>query len=276
MKRIDGKLVAEHLQEELKIKVESLQKEGKNPTLAVVLVGDDPASKVYVGGKERVAKKLGMGSLRFDLPSTASQQDVLELVDKLNQDPEVHGILVQLPLPKGLDENEVLEAISKEKDVDCFHPYNLGKLFQGDETGFLPCTPHGVIKLLEYYDIDVAGKNVVIVGRSNIVGKPLFSLMLNRSATVTVVHSKTKNLAEKTKEADILCVAVGKAGFITKEMVKPGAVVVDVGINSVDGKLYGDVARDVEEVASYMTPVPGGVGPMTITMLMDNTIKACR
>ncbi|NLY35643.1 MAG: bifunctional methylenetetrahydrofolate dehydrogenase/methenyltetrahydrofolate cyclohydrolase FolD [Tissierellia bacterium] len=276
MKKIDGKLVAEHLQKELKEKVEALQKEGKNPTLAVILVGDDPASKVYVGGKDRVAKKLGMGSLRYELPTTATQEEVLDLVEKLNQDPEVHGILVQLPLPKGMNESEVLEAISKEKDVDCFHPYNLGKLFQGDETGFLPCTPNGVIKLLEYYDIDVQGKDVVIVGRSNIVGKPLFSLMLNRSATVSVVHSKTRDLAEKTRQADILCVAVGRAGFITKDMVKPGAVVVDVGINSIDGKLYGDVARDVEEIASYMTPVPGGVGPMTITMLMDNTIKACR
>lgn len=276
MKKIDGKLVAEYLQKELKEKVEALQKEGKNPTLAVILVGDDPASKVYVGGKDRVAKKLGMGSLRYDLPETTTQKELLELVEKLNQDPEVHGILVQSPLPQGLDETEVIETISMEKDVDCFHPYNLGKLFQGDESGFLPCTPHGIIKLLEYYDIDVEGKDVVIVGRSNIVGKPLFSLMLNRSATVTVVHSKTKNLGEKTRQADILCVAVGRAGFITKDMVKPGAVVVDVGINSIDGKLYGDVARDVEEIASYMTPVPGGVGPMTITMLMDNTIKACR
>lgn len=276
MNKIDGKLVAETLQEGLKAKVEALQREGKNPTLAVILVGEDPASKVYVGGKERTAKKLGMGSLRYDMPASSSQKEVLDMVEKLNQDPDVHGILVQLPLPKGLDEKEVLEAVSKEKDVDCFHPYNLGKLFQGDESGFLPCTPHGVIKLLEHYDIDVAGKDVVIVGRSNIVGKPMFSLMLNRSATVTVVHSKTKDLAEKTKKADILVAAVGIPGFITKDMVKPGVVIIDVGINSVDGKLYGDVAKEVEEVASYMTPVPGGVGPMTITMLMDNTIKACR
>lgn len=276
MKKIDGKLVAEHLQENLKTQVEELNSQGKYPTLAVVLVGEDPASKVYVGGKERTAKKLGLGSLRFNLPEETSQEEVLALVEKLNQDPTVHGILVQLPLPKAIDEQVVLEAISKEKDVDCFHPYNLGKLFQGDETGFLPCTPHGVIKLLEYYHLPVEGKDVVILGRSNIVGKPLMSLMLNRSATVTVVHSRTKDLAEKTKQADILCVAVGKAGFVTKDMVKPGAIVIDVGINSVDGKLYGDVDKEVEEIASYMTPVPGGVGPMTITMLMDNTIKACR
>lgn len=223
-----------------------------------------------------MAKKLGLGSLRYDLDASATEAQILELVEKLNQDPDVHGILVQLPLPKEVDENRIINAISKQKDVDCFHPYNLGRLFQGDESGFLPCTPHGVIRLLEFYDIDVEGKDVVIVGRSNIVGKPLFSLMLNRSATVSVVHSKTKDLAKKTKEADILCVAVGRAGFITKDMVKPGAVVIDVGINSIDGKLHGDVARDVGDIASYMTPVPGGVGPMTITMLMDNTIKACR
>ena len=276
MKKIDGKLVAEHLQQDLKLKVEELQSQGKNPTLAVVLVGEDPASKVYVGGKERTAKKLGLGSLRYDLPAESSQEEILALVERLNQDPEVHGILVQLPLPKAIDEKTVLEAISPEKDVDCFHPYNLGKLFQGDESGFLPCTPHGVIQLLEYYDLPIEGKDVVIVGRSNIVGKPLMSLMINRSATVSVVHSKTKDLAEKTRSADILCVAVGRAGFITKDMVKPGAVVMDVGINSVEGKLYGDVDKEVEEVASYMTPVPGGVGPMTIAMLMDNTIKACR
>lgn len=276
MKKIDGRLVADHLQEGLKKQVEELQSQGKHPALAVILVGEDPASKVYVGGKERTAKKIGMGSLRYDLPADTPQEEVLSLVDKLNKDPEVHGILVQLPLPKGIDEKVVLESIAPEKDVDCFHPYNLGKLFQGDESGFLPCTPHGVIQLLEYYDIPVEGKDVVIVGRSNIVGKPLTSLMINRSATVTVVHSKTKDLAEKTKAADILCVAVGRPGFITKDMVKPGAVVIDVGINSVDGKLYGDVDKEVEEVASYMTPVPGGVGPMTITMLMDNTIRACR
>lgn len=275
MKKIDGRLVADHLQEELKERVEALQAKGVNPTLAVILVGDDPASKVYVGGKERTAKKIGMGSLRYDMPATSTQEEVLNMVDKLNKDPDVHGILVQLPLPDGLDEKEVLEAIDKDKDVDCFHPYNLGKLFQGDESGFLPCTPHGVIKLLEHYEIDVEGKDVVIVGRSNIVGKPMFSLLLNRSATVQVVHSRTKDLAEKTKKADILVAAVGIAGFITKDMVKPGAVIVDVGINSIDGKLYGDVDKEVEEVASYMTPVPGGVGPMTITMLMDNTLRAC-
>lgn len=274
--RIDGKMVSRKMRENLKTEVTAYtQKYGSRPGLAVVLVGDDPASAVYVRNKHRACEEVGIRSEVHVLPTETTEEELITLLGALNADPAIHGILVQLPLPKHISEKRVINTISPDKDVDAFHPVNAGKLLLG-QYRFLPCTPAGVMELLRAYDISVAGKECVIVGRSNIVGKPQALLLLEENGTVTVCHSKTKDLACVTRRADILVAAVGRARFITAEMVKEGAVVIDVGINRLpDGKLCGDVDFDaVEGKASYITPVPGGVGPMTITMLLINTLCA--
>lgn len=273
---IDGKAVSAHLRAELKEKVATFVAEsGITPGLAVVLVGEDPASAVYVRNKHRACEEVGMFSVVHKLPEETSEEELLSLIEKLNADENIHGILVQLPLPKHISEERIVLAIAPQKDVDAFHPANVGKIMLGNYH-FLPCTPAGVMALLQYYDISVEGKHCVVVGRSNIVGKPQALLLLEKNGTVTVCHSRTKNLAEITKQADILVAAVGRAKFITADMVKEGAVVIDVGINRMaDGKLCGDV--DFEAVSpktAAITPVPGGVGPMTITMLLQNTLRA--
>lgn len=274
---ISGVEIAKKVRENIALQVAELKKQGVTPGLAVILVGDNQASKTYVANKEKACQQLGMHSVLIKLPETVSQEDLLVKINELNEDNSIHGILVQLPLPKHIEEKSVIEAISPAKDVDGFHPENIGKMMTGQDT-FYPCTPYGVIVMLEHIGYNPAGKHAVIVGRSNIVGKPAGQLLLNMDATVTYVHSKTVDMAKYTKQADILVVAVGKRDVITSEHVKPGAVVIDVGMNRNDeGKLCGDVAYDeVKEVASYITPVPGGVGPMTITMLMHNTLKAAR
>lgn len=276
MKIIDGKETAILLCEQVKEKVDTLLKKGIEPCLAVIIVGDDPASRVYVNNKKKKCALIGIKSLEFALDGTITQEELLHLIEKLNADDSVDGILCQLPLPKHIDEKAVIEAIDPQKDVDCFCNVNVGKLWT-DEAVFMPCTPAGVMKLLERYEIDVSGKNCVIVGRSNIVGKPLAALMLGADATVTVCHSKTGNLKDICRSADILVAAVGRADFISEDMVKDGAVVIDVGINRLEnGKLCGDVDFDaVSKKASFITPVPGGCGPMTIAVLMENTVKAC-
>lgn len=269
---IDGKQVAASYRETLKERVTALRARNIVPKLKVVLIGDDPASHSYVRGKERAAQEIGIDSqvLRFD--ETISEKELLDLIDLMNEDEEVHGILVQLPLPKHIDESRVIMRISPEKDVDGFHPENVGKMMLGLDT-LLPCTPHGILHLTKT-QTEIAGKHVVVVGRSQIVGKPVGMLFLNESATVTYCHSKTKDLGEITRQADILIVAVGRAGLVTADMVKPGALVIDVGVNRVEGRLVGDVDYEaVKEKASAITPVPGGVGPMTITMLMHNTVE---
>lgn len=275
---IDGKAVAAEIYEELRPRVSRLIASGCQPGLAVVLVGNNPASQVYVRNKEKACEKLGIRSFRYHLSETTEIAELVELIDSLNANPEVHGILVQLPLPPHVEEREVLYRIAPEKDVDGFHPYNLGRLMIGDPL-FLPCTPWGVQELLVRYGIEVEGKHVVIVGRSNIVGKPLAMMLVQKAkganATVTVCHTRTVGLSEHTERADILVVACGSPGAVTGDMVKEGVVVIDVGINRVGEKLVGDV--DFESVApkaSYITPVPGGVGPMTVAMLMANTVKA--
>lgn len=274
-KLINGLEIAKKRREEMKQKVSELKKEGITPHLTVILVGDDPASKSYVSGKEKAAKEIGISSEVIHMVAEATEAELLAKISDLNHDADVHGILVQLPLPSHIDENKVIEAIDPNKDVDGFHPINVGKMILNQDT-FLPCTPHGIIKLLEAIDCDLEGKHAVVVGRSNIVGKPMGQLLLNRNATVTYCHSRTKNLKDLTKMADVLIVAVGKAHFIDASYVKEGAVVIDVGVNRLeDGSLTGDVHFDsVKEKASFITPVPKGVGPMTITMLMENTIKA--
>lgn len=274
-KLINGLEIAKKRREEMKQKVSELKKEGITPHLTVILVGDDPASKSYVSGKEKAAKEIGISSEVIHMVADATEAELLAKISELNHDAVVHGILVQLPLPSHIDENKVIEAIDPNKDVDGFHPINVGKMILNQDT-FLPCTPHGIIKLLEAIDCDLEGKHAVVVGRSNIVGKPMGQLLLNRNATVTYCHSRTKNLKDLTKMADVLIVAVGKAHFIDASYVKEGAVVIDVGVNRLeDGSLTGDVHFDsVKEKASFITPVPKGVGPMTITMLMENTIKA--
>jgi len=275
---IDGKAIGNSIRGELKKEIETLkEKHNIVPGLAVVLVGENPASKVYVGMKEKACASIGVFSDKHVMSAESSTEELLALIDKLNKDYKINGILVQLPLPKQIDENAVLEAILPEKDVDGFHPYNAGKLMIGNSP-FPPCTPFGVIKLLEYSNIPIEGKKAVIIGRSNIVGKPVALLLLQRHATVTICHSRTKNLAEEVRQADIIVAAIGKANFVTKEMVKPGAVVIDVGVNRMEDKtLAGDVDFDaVKEVASAITPVPGGVGPMTITMLLSNTVKSAK
>lgn len=275
MNIIDGKAVSAAVKDEVKEQVAALKKDGGVPCLAVVLVGDDPASKVYVRNKKRACEYCGIKSLEYILDKTASEQQLLDLIDVLNKEPTVHGILVQLPLPPHINEQNIINAISEQKDVDAFHPANVGRLMTGNPD-FLPCTPAGVMEMLKKYNIETAGKDCVIIGRSNIVGKPMAMLMLSANSTVTICHSKTKNLKEKCLSADILIAAIGKPKFVTADMVKDGAVVIDVGINRTeDGKLCGDVDFDeVSKKASYITPVPGGVGPMTIATLMKNTLTA--
>ncbi len=275
-KIIDGKAISAQIRGEIAVKsAEFEKKNGYRPGLAVIIVGEDPASQVYVRNKRRACDEVGFYSEAYELPADTTQEELNALVDKLNADKKIHGILCQLPLPRHLDENEVILRIAPHKDVDAFHPYNVGKIMIGDYS-FLPCTPAGVMALLERSGIDVCGKECVVVGRSNIVGKPQAMLLLHKSGTVTVCHSRTKDLAEVCRRADILVAAIGKAEFFTAEYVKEGAVVIDVGMNrKSDGKLCGDVDfASVEPKASYITPVPGGVGPMTITMLMQNTLTA--
>ena len=274
--RIDGKMVSDLTRERIKAEAARLQQaHGIPPCLAVIMVGDNPASAVYVRNKHKACLSCDIRSLAFTYESDITEDELLRKIDELNADPEVHGILVQLPLPKHIDEGRVQRRIAPEKDVDAFHPENVG-LLMTDDIRFAPCTPMGVITLLKHYKIEMEGKNCVIVGRSNIVGKPMAHLMLRENATVTVCHSRTKNLSELTRSADILIVAIGRARFITADMVKPGAVVIDVGINRLaDGSLCGDADTEaLESIASYITPVPGGVGPMTITTLLENTIRA--
>ena len=274
---IDGKAVSARLRQEMKGEVAALQAKGITPGLAVVLVGEDPASQVYVRNKIRACEELGIRSQDHRLPADTTQERLLELIGELNGDPAVHGILVQLPLPKQISDQAVIAAIDPKKDVDAFHPQNVGKIVQGNYD-FLPCTPAGVMALLRSTGVPVAGKECVVIGRSNIVGKPMALLMLHEHATVTICHSRTRDLAEVCRRADILIVALGKARFVTADMVKEGAVVIDVGMDrDENGKLCGDVDfAGVEPKAGYITPVPGGVGPMTITMLMQNTITAAR
>lgn len=273
---MDGRKVANEWKAELAQEAQKMISDGIFPHLAVVLVGENPASQVYVRNKENACSKAGIRSTVIRMSDTCNQNELEDVVRNLNQDDSVHGILVQLPLPSHLDESRVLALIDPDKDVDGFHAMNSGRLMNG-ENGFVPCTPLGVMKLLEAYKIPVDGRHAVIIGRSNIVGKPMAMLFLSKNATVTICHSKTQNLAALTSQADILVAAVGKANFVTADMVKPGAVVVDVGINRVDGKLVGDVdAQSVSEIASYLTPVPGGVGQMTIAMLLANTLQAAR
>ena len=273
---IDGKLVSAAVKDRVANEVKELNAKGVDVCLAVILVGADPASQIYVANKKKACEQLGIISKEYLLPETTTQEELLALVQELNQDATVNGILCQLPLPKGLDEKVVIEAIDPNKDVDAFHPVNVGRIMIGDYD-FLPCTPAGVMEMLAYYNIDITGKECVIIGRSNIVGKPMSMLLLHKNGTVTIAHSRTKNLTEVTRRADILVAAVGRAKFVTSDMVKDGAVVIDVGINRVDGKLYGDVDFDaVKEKASYITPVPGGVGPMTIATLMQNTLTAAK
>lgn len=276
MNLIDGKAVSLQVKNEVKAQTAELkEKTGVEPCLAVIIVGNDPASKVYVGNKKKACEYVGFRSLEFALGENTTQQELLALIDKLNRDDEVDGILCQLPLPKGLDETEVINAISYQKDVDAFHPTNVGKIMIGDYNK-LPCTPAGVMELIKSTGVPIRGKRAVVIGRSNIVGKPMSMLLLHSDATVTMCHSRTANLAEICREADILVAAVGRAGFVTADMVKEGAVVIDVGINrGEDGKLHGDVDfENVKDKAGFITPVPGGCGPMTIAMLMRNTLNA--
>ena len=274
---IDGKKISQEIKDELREKVASLKNEGREAALAVILVGNDPASTVYVGNKKKACEYIGIRSQSYELAEETSEEELLELIEKLNQDDSVNGILVQLPLPKHICEDKIIRAISPQKDVDGFHPQNVGKLVIGEE-GFVPCTPAGIILMLKRSGIEIEGKNCVVVGRSNIVGKPMALLMLRENATVTVAHSRTQNLKEICRQADILIVAIGKPRFITAEYIKEGAVVVDVGIHrDENNKLCGDVKYDeVAEHTSAITPVPGGVGPMTIAMLMKNTVMAKR
>ena len=275
---INGKEISAAIRAEIKEATEHLVSEsGVRPGLAVIIVGEDPASQVYVRNKKRACDEVGFYSESYELPENTTQAELNSLVDRLNKDDKIHGILCQLPLPKHLDENEVIMRIDPKKDVDAFHPENVGKIMIGDYS-FLPCTPAGVMALLERSGIDVCGKECVVVGRSNIVGKPQAMLLLHANGTVTICHSRTKNLAEVCRRADILVAAIGKADFFTGDMIKEGAVVIDVGMNRrADGKLTGDVDfASVEPKASYITPVPGGVGPMTITMLMQNTLTAAK
>ncbi|MFA4943689.1 MAG: bifunctional methylenetetrahydrofolate dehydrogenase/methenyltetrahydrofolate cyclohydrolase FolD [Lentisphaeria bacterium] len=286
---IDGKNISAQVNAETAdLAAELLAKHGARPGIAVVLVGDDPASRVYVNSKERKAADLGFHSAKVELPATATQEEVMAVVERLNRDPRIHGILVQSPPPKQIDERAIILGINPAKDVDCFHPVNVGKMLIGDQDGFLPCTPWGVMELLRRSGINPAGKHAVILGRSNIVGKPLMALLVQKAkgadATVTVCHSRTPDIAAFARQADILIAAIGKPEFVTAAMVKPGAVVVDVGINRVadpkaknGSRLCGDVAyAECAAKASWITPVPGGVGPMTIAMLMRNTLRACQ
>lgn len=272
---IDGRAVSQKIKEQVKMRVERLKEQGVIPGLAVVLVGEDSASHTYVKNKKKTCEALGMRSDLHQFPDTLTEAELLSTIEELNNDPQIHGILVQLPLPAQIDEFKVILAIDPAKDVDGFHPISVGNMMIGKEA-FLPCTPHGIMKLLEHYDINPAGKHTVVIGRSNIVGKPVGQLMLQKDATVTYCHSKTTDLASFTRQADILVSAIGRAKLIDQSFIKPGAVVIDVGMNrDENGKLCGDVDfADVSQKASFLTPVPGGVGPMTIAMLMENTVQS--
>ncbi len=276
-KIINGKEISTAVKERIKNEVEALKVKGIGVGLAVILVGENPASKVYVANKKKACEELGIKSFEFKLPEQTTEEELISLIKKLNVDSEVNGILCQLPLPAHLDESTVINTIVPEKDVDAFHPVNVGKIMIGD-FDFLPCTPAGIMEMFDYMNIDVCGKECVVIGRSNIVGKPMAMLLLHKNATVTVCHSKTKDLKAVTSRADVLVSAVGRAGFVTADMVKEGAVVIDVGMNrNAENKLCGDVDFDaVKEKCSAITPVPGGVGPMTIAMLMQNTLTAAK
>ena len=271
---LDGKVMSASLRAEIAERVQKLKEQGVTPGLAVILVGNDPASEIYVRNKGNCCAETGMYSRTIQMPAETTQEQLEDTIDELNSDPAIHGILVQLPLPKHLDENAALAKILPEKDVDGFHLTNAGHMLTGTE-GVVACTPRGALYMIKSTGLDLNGKEAVVIGRSNIVGKPMAMLLLRENCTVTICHSRTKNLAEHTRRADILVAAVGKAGFVTADMVKPGSVVIDVGINRVDGKVKGDVDYDaVKEVAGWITPVPGGVGKMTITMLLANTVEA--
>lgn len=274
---IDGKAVAASVKERAAVETAALAAKGIVPGLAVVIVGSDPASRIYVNNKKKACQDVGIYSEEYALPEETTQEELLALVDRLNREPKISGILVQSPLPRGLDESGLVETIDPKKDVDAFHPYNVGKLMQGRQV-FLPCTPAGVIELLHSANVEIAGKNCVVIGRSDIVGKPMAMLLLQNNGTVTVCHSKTQGLADICRSADILVSAVGKAGFVTGDMIKPGAAVIDVGMNrDSNEKLCGDVVfEEAKKVAGCITPVPGGVGPMTIAMLMQNTVTAAK
>ncbi len=275
-KIIDGKELAARIRENLTREVAALNEAGKNPGLAVIIVGDNPASQSYVRAKTKACQDVGMYSELHELDASISETDLLTKIEDLNQDSKIHGILVQLPLPAHIDEHKVIEAISADKDVDGFHVTNAGRLLTGLD-GFVACTPAGVIEMIKSTGVSMVGQHVVVVGRSNIVGKPVAILALNEHATVTICHSRTRNLAEITRQADILIAAVGRPEMITGDMVKEGSIIIDVGINRVDGKLVGDVDfASCESKAAYISPVPGGVGPMTITMLLANTVQACK
>jgi len=271
---LDGKVMSASLRAEIAERVQKLKEQGVTPGLAVILVGNDPASEIYVRNKGNGCAETGMYSRTIQMPAETTQEQLEDTIDELNSDPAIHGILVQLPLPKHLDENAALAKILPEKDVDGFHLINAGHMLTGTE-GVVACTPRGALYMIKSTGLDLNGKEAVVIGRSNIVGKPMAMLLLRENCTVTICHSRTKNLAEHTRRADILVAAVGKAGFVTADMVKPGSVVIDVGINRVDGKVKGDVDYDaVKEIAGWITPVPGGVGKMTITMLLANTVEA--
>ena len=273
---IDGKVISAAVKERVKKGVAELNKKGITVGLAVIIVGEDPASKIYVSNKKKACEALGIISEEYALPESTTEKELLALVDELNRKKSINGILCQLPLPRHLDEKLIINSILPEKDVDAFHPANVGRIMIGDYD-FVPCTPAGIMEMLAYENINPEGKSCVVIGRSNIVGKPMAMLLLHKNGTVTVCHSKTQNLKEICSKADILVAAVGKAKFVTADMVKEGAVVIDVGMNRVDGKLYGDVDYEaVKEKASAITPVPGGVGPMTIAMLMQNTLTAAK
>lgn len=274
--RMDGKALSAKVRSSILAETEELKEKGVTPGLAVIIVGNDPASEIYVRNKEKACAECGFYSEKYALPAETSQEELLGLIGQLNQSPQISGILCQLPVPGHISEEAVINAIDPKKDVDAFHPVNVGKIMVGN-FDFVPCTPAGVMELIDEYQIDPKGKECVVVGRSNIVGKPMAMLLLHHHGTVTMCHSRTQHLDEVCRRADILVAAVGKAGFITPDMVKDGAVVIDVGINrNAEGKVCGDVDPAVMEKASYMTPVPGGAGPMTITMLMKNTLKAAK
>lgn len=269
---IDGKKLAADVKNELKMEVKKLKDRGIYPTLSIVMVGDDPSSKVYVRNKLRACEEIGINSILYEKPETIGEKELIDLVESLNEGENIHGIIVQLPLPKHIDEIEICNTVSPKKDVDCLNPINVGKLFLG-KYSVAPATPKGIVKLIESTGIDIEGKHAVVIGRSKIVGKPVSMLLQQKNATVTMCHSKTKNLDELTRQADILVAAVGNPRMIKREMVKKGAIVIDVGITVIDGKNVGDVDFDeVKDVVSYITPVPGGVGPMTIAMVLENTL----
>ena len=271
---LDGRFVAGEIKKEIIEKTLLLKDQGITPGLAVIIAGSDQASQSYVKNKEKLAASLGFNSRLIELPLDVTQEELFNQIDLLNKDPMIHGILVQLPLPGHIDGKKVLEKISRHKDVDGFNPYNVGKLGVGDSV-FKPCTPYGIMKLIDYYNIDLSGKHVVILGRSNIVGKPVAHLMLERDATITMCHSKSKNISNFTRQADVIVAAIGKAKYLKRDMVKKGAIIIDVGINRLDGKMVGDVDfENLQDIADMITPVPGGVGAMTVIMLMYNTLES--